>query len=215
MRTTATPAGPALPVARAKIVSSEDDAEVPGRESCWTLFMLEPTARRNVAGGGAPLAGCRSISVAEELLNAVARRGCLLLLLLLLLLLRCPVEHIAPPTAVETVRHESRDGTTRDGVLRSHGKPGRCLGRAINELRRRHTDAGLEGGSRCIALEVNAVAVAAVVLAVMLGTKQCDPSGDSNVSRSETGSNGESPPTSISVLRTASHEAALGHQIAR
>lgn len=214
MRTTATPAGPALPVARAKIVSSEDVAEVAaGRsESCWMLlFMLEPTARRNPAsGGGAPPAGCPRGSVTDEVLNAVARRGCRLPLLP-----RCPVGHAANTTAVETARHgSSGDTTTRVGVLRSHGIPGRCLVSAINELRRRHTGVGLESGSR-IALEVNAVAVAAVVLAVILGTKQCDPSGESNTSKSETERNGESPPTSISVLRrppTNSNETTKGQQ---
>lgn len=53
MRMTATPAGPALPVARAKIVSSEEEEEEEeegGDEeekesSCWVFFMSVPTAR--------------------------------------------------------------------------------------------------------------------------------------------------------------------------
>lgn len=210
MRTTATPAGPALPVARAKIVSSEDDAEDPDRESCGVLFMLEPTARRTAAGDGAPPAGCPWVSVAGEALSAVARRGCLLLLLLLLMR-RCPVGYCPTPaaTAVETVPQFSGDASTSADTLRSHGKPGRCFVRATSKLRRRHTHVGLERGGSRIALEVNSVAVAAVVLAVILGTKQCVPSADSSSSNSEIGRNDESPLTSISLLRAASPRTAI------
>lgn len=166
---------------------------------------MEPTARRTAVddGDGAPPADSPWASRADELLNAVARRGCLLLPPP-----RVPVgRHVPLPGAVvETVRHgSSGDAKPSADVLRSHGKPSRFLGRATSKLKRRHMEVGLECGSR-IALEVNAVAVAAVVLAVMLGTKQCDPSGDSNSSNSESERNGESLPISISVLCAHPHE---------